>query len=310
MNNNEIELVLKDWVYMWTEVFSAANPDLETANDILDTDADYMGDSLAINNNYDYEIISDTECHFYHYLGMRLPHVARIMLRLDYVVSDKMSSMIALFNRNVLPDIVAFSVEQTVQSFKDFCIKEGIKLSPLFKIEPDVIEDLKHSLTEGMIDTYINHRKQHDIDCYKGEHTIALNCPQSNSINITLNVSFLIIDEILFDNIGFKRNSNRDLFFEKVPECRYYTLKMKCIQISNHPVDLTVVDVQLYLIILDCSLQMLLGDNADKLIPILEERGANKDVRDIFFKSATELFNMYKNSAITPAPTDWNALIR
>ena len=113
--------------------------------------------------------------------------------------------MVALFNRNGLPHIVAFSIEQIVQLFKDSCTNEGITLSPLFKIEPDV---------------------------------------------------------------------------------------------------------QLYFIILDCSLQMLLGYNAHKLIPILEERGAKNDVHDIFFWSATELFNLYKNSAITPASTDWNALIR
>jgi hypothetical protein len=85
---------------------------------------------------------------------------------------------------------------------------------------------------------------------------------------------------------------------------------MKCIQIDKHSVALSSLDVQLFLIILDCYLQMLLGDKADVLNAVLEDRGVNSNHRNMYFKSSTELFSIFHDSAIAPVQTDWNSIIR
>jgi len=310
MHKNDIELELLEVFFMWTEVYSPQNPDFEKTHDFNASDSDIAYDSMQINNNFDYEISPNKEWHFYHYLGMRLPHLARVMVRMDYLITGEEPSWSTLFDYNNIQAVVALSIDRTLEAFKEFCKLNNVDLSPQFKIEPDVLKEMEATLSQGMVDTYINHRRCHDIECFEAENTIALQCPQSDKIRITLLVSFMVIDEILFNNIGFKRIHNRDVFYEKVPECRYYTLKMKCLQISNHPVDLTSLDVQLFLVIVDCSIQMLLGDKSDFLLPALEKRGVTDEVRSLFFKSTTELFTIYRDYPIAPAPTDWNSLIR
>ena len=169
---------------------------------------------------------------------------------------------------------------------------------------------MKDILSKGMVETYTNNRQYHDTNCFEAENTIALHCPQSAETNITLHCCFLIMDEILFNNPAFNRSYNRSVFYNYVPECRYYTLKMKCIQIATQAVALSSLNVQLFLVLLDCSLQMLLGDKADCLIAVLEERGVSQNIRNIFFKSSTELFSLFHNTPIAPVQTDWNSIIR
>lgn len=309
MENADFEIQLTNVVYMWTEIYSERNPDFEAVSPLFSNDDEEGGMHILLTNNFDYDDFTDNEWHFYHYLGIRMPRLARITLRLDYLIVGEIYSWEVLFEKHNITQIVSHSVDRTVKAFKEFCSTNGLDLSPDFALRPEEIDDMEKTLSEGMTEAYHTHRKDHDRINYEAQHTVSLQCPQSTKINVTLNLAFLVMDEVLFDNTAFKRNHNRDVFFEQVPECRYYTLKMKCMKINRQQVDLTILDTKLFLIVLDCSLQILLGDKVDFLIPVLDGRGAVEKVRDIFFKSATELFNLFKGQTLAPVPTDWNALI-
>ena len=310
MNVRDIEVELIDIFYMWTEVYSPQNLDIEETPFISSTFEDKGDATMQISNNFDYEILPNKEWHFYHYLGMRLPHLARVVIRLNYQMKGEDPAWSTLFTFENIQELVLLSIEHTVLSFKDFCKTNSVDLIPTFKIDAEELEEMKVVLSKGMVETYNTNRKYHDLNCFEAENTIALHCPQSAHVNITLHCSFMIIDEILYNNLAFKRSYNRSVFYNYVPECRYYTLKMKCIQIAQHPVALSSLDVQLFLVLLDCSLQILLGDKADFLIAVLEERGVSSNHRKMYFKSATELFSIFHDSAIAPAQTDWNSIIQ
>jgi len=109
---------------------------------------------------------------------------------------------------------------------------------------------------------------------------------------------------------AFNRKHNCKVFFEKLNEIYYYTMRIHVIKIFEEDIDVSDSDMQCFLIVLQCALQVLLGDKGDLLIPVIEERGVNKETRSLYFKAASFLLDGLRGDDIFPEPVDWNALIR
>ncbi len=308
------EIILFELNTLWSEIYTTDNPDLE--NDMAKSD-EFIGDGLdmVLVNNFDYEELPDNRYEFYSDLTMRLPDVASITIRSQFQIVAEDFDWDQFFDKNILNPIIEAALNATTDSFKDFCQENNLTIpGTMSEKEYTVGKEMVEQLCKDLVNQYFNHRKFYDIDNGERIKKIALICPMGTTMNISLNITFLVMDEILFNNKNFNRNHNRDIFFKYVPEMKYNSLRMKCIQIGKHDVTLTEADEYFFLKCITCVVQILIGDKYDYLIPILEERNVTREVQDIFFKSASKLIEIFNSlpaeKGYKEEKIEWNKLIQ
>jgi len=129
-----------------------------------------------------------------------------------------------------------------------------------------------------------------------------------------IQLTFSVIDQLIYKNAAYNRIHNREVFFEQVPEMRYNSLRLKCAQIDTQDVNLTDIESIFFLKCIDCSVQILLNNIGDRLQPILKEWGANEEILNNFYKSATQVFKIYQKPQAekflnAPKP-NWDKLMK
>jgi hypothetical protein len=308
------EIILFDLNILWYEIYTTDNPNFENDSAISGEIVDDGLDMVLI-NNFDYATLPDNRREFYSDMTMRLPKVASVTIRSQFKIVAEDFDWDLFFDVDILNQIIAVALESTTTAFKDICKENAVVLPPeMTKEEYKADEKMTKQLCKDLVSQYFNNRKLYDIANEKQLKNIGLTCPMGNTMNISLNITFLVMDEILFNNKNFNRRHNRDAFFKYVPEMKYNSLRMKCIQIGQHDVQLTEMDVHFFLKCIDCAVHMLVGDKCDFLIPVLEQRNVTREVQGIFFKSAGKLFAIYNDM---PAEKDykeekieWDKLIK
>jgi hypothetical protein len=308
------KIILFELNILWSEIYTTNNPDLE--NDLLKSD-EVIGDGLdmVLVHNFDYEALPDNRWEFYSDMTMRLPDVASITIRSQFQILAEDFDWDLFFNEEILNPLIEAALNATTDSFKYFCQENNLILpGDMSKEGYKVGEEMVKRLCKDLVTQYFNHRKFYDIDNEININKIALICPMGTTMNISLNLTFLVMDEILFNNKNFNRKQNRDVFFEYVPEMKYNSLRMKCIQIGKHDVTLTGADEFFFMKCITCAVQMLVGDKSDFLIPVLEERNVTREVQGIFFKSASKLVDLYNSlpeeKGFNEEKFEWNKMIQ
>lgn len=314
MNSINAELFEKN--ILWFEKYSAENIDTEIdLNMNIIDDVSESTPLLRISNLFDYAILPDNKWEFYSDIAVKFPHVASVMVRSQYhIISDNFKWDI-LFDLEKLRAIIYNSITNALLEFRLICKKFDVELTDEMKDkDPEITDEMIIGVCENIIHEYNTLRKPYDLANENEITVIELICPSSSSISITLNLTFLVMEQILFNNLGFNRAQNRDAFFAIVPEMKFYTLRMKCIQIGKHEVKMTSEDVHYFLICMDCALQTLLGENGDLLTPVLESKNITVDVQNTWFKSAAELMKVCRQSVEDSIQRnekfDWGTLIK
>lgn len=296
MNAINVELFEKN--ILWFEKFSPENMDTEIDlnMDVLNVENESTP-MLRISNLFDYAILPNNKREFYSDIAVKFPHVAAVMVRSQYHISSDNFEWDHLFELDKLRVIIYNSIINALLEFRIICQKNDVELLDEMKEkDPEITDEMIIGVCENIIYEYNTIRKPYDLENEDGLREIELNCPSSSSIILTLNLTFLVMEQVLFNNSAFNRPHNRDKFFEIVPEMKFYSLRMKCIQIGKHAVELTAEDVHYFLICMDCALQTLLGDKGDYLIPALESRGVTDDAQQKWFTSAAELIKVCRQS--------------
>jgi len=313
MNTINIELFEKNT--LWFEKYSQENLDTEIDIEINESGENVdPGPQFKICCLFDYATLPDKRWEFYCDVFVKLPHVAVVMIRSQYKVFSDNFEWDSLFVVENMKLILTNSIYNALFEFKDICVANSIALTPeIIEKKPEVPNEMIDLVCENVVDEYFTHRKPNDIVNNLALKEIELRCPMSEQVNITLNLTFLVMEQVLFNNLRFKRRENQDVFFKIVPEVKFYTLRMKCIQIGQHEVELTVMDLHFLLICMDCAIQMVLGDKGDLLIPVLEERGVTNEIQTAWFKSATELLHATRDSVADSMERnekfEWNKMI-
>lgn len=313
MNRIQVELFEED--ILWFEQYSAENVDTEfDFEPENDDEQDGAAPMMRIGSLFDYVTLPDNKWEFYSDISVKLPQVAAVMVRSQYSVYSEDFEWDHLFSLENLRPIISNALMNALVEFRLLCIQNEVDLSPeMREKDPEVTSEMIEGVCGNIVDEYLSHRKRYDIANEAALKEIELRCPSSNATNITLNLTFLVMEQILFNNTRFNRRHNREIFFPVVPEMKFYSLRMKCIQIGKHEVAMTAEDVHYFLICMDCALQTVLGDKGDRVIPVLEERGANDAVQQIWFKSATDLVNVCRQSVEDSIERkekfDWNKMI-
>lgn len=310
-----INLKLFEKTVLWYEIFSSQNPDFKTSLDELEeNEIGGKGAIVSLINNFDYATLPNNEWHFYSYITVHLPNVVSVTAAVQYKFFSDDFNWDQFFTVEVFKPAFVNAVENAVMLFHDFCLKNALEADAEFTKEGFMPDDkLINGICEDTIDIYFNNRKLNDIANYPAQIEIQLSSPYCKETYITLTLTFIVLSEILFFNSEFNRKHNREEFFKKVPEMKFYSLWTKCSRMAKQDVELTVMDTSLFLICVDCAMQMVLGDKADLLIPLLEQKGVTGDVQKIWFKSSTALFNAFCKNGTDPLngeeKIDWNKLI-
>jgi hypothetical protein len=310
----EIDVVLFEKNILWYEIYSTENPDTEIDLETME-DMDSENPMMKLGCLFDYAILEDNSREFYTDILVKLPHTAAIMMRSHYSIKAEGFEWEYLFYPDKLKPIVSDALMNSMIEFRAFCADKGVKLpSEMLAKEPELTDEMVNGVCYNFVEDYNSYRKIYDAANAGAQKEIELNCPRSNGAIVTLNLTFLVMEQILFNNRRFNREYNREEFFKKVPEMKFYTLRMKCIRIGQHPVALTVEDVHYFLICMDCALQMILGDKADYLTPVLKERGVTDEVLQMWFKNASQLLNACRKSVEESIQRnekfDWSDIIR
>ena len=306
MKNDTIQIARS--TILWFEAYHPNHPEVLLA----DYDPDEL--ELDVAGNFDYEITDDNLRHIYIDLETKVVPYGAIFVRSDFEFELNGDTWDDYFTHDFLYPMVKLSLQESGDAFKEACEEEQITLPRDIPVQDKFII----SICESVIDLYFTIFKPYDLANAELRNTIAFDCPQCNAAFITMQGTFLVIDEIIYHNPLFNRKHNQHVFGNYVPLMKYNTLRAKCMDIVKHPVKLSSYNTILFYTCVDCAMQMLLGDKSDVLAIACDARGMTSEVRTLFYRLATELFDMvYKNPDQTQtgmadqrAMHDWNALFK
>ena len=300
---------------LWFDKYSSTFPDLNV--DITDPKED-SNEYMQIAALYDFETLKDDEYRFYFVLNLRFPNLAALSARFSFRLKEEEFDWDNFFTEGTIREIIVTCMPPAFDCFIETCNEQGVELPPDFERREEESEKFYDFVSKDIIANYHKNREPLKLANSPDASKIDLVCPKSGIIHITMNAVFITLDEILFNNQRFNLLSNRKTFFDVVPELRFYTLKEKCLEIANHDVEISVVNMGAFLNCVDCAMQMLLGDKGDYLIPVLEHYNITKEYQKDFFQSVTSLFTTYneKGKSIDPGYSfanhrkEWNSLIQ
>lgn len=297
--------------YLWFEAFNDKNIDLEYS--IADEESvSGEGALLQMWSTFDHEMLTNGDRRLYLDVGVRLPNVASIMVRSQFALfcDSGQVSLDQLFTVENIKPLLEFAVENAMIGFRDICLERKIEFPQELHNPSAANRSIIDLFCSELVNFYFSRRKPLDEKNTIAQYDIALRCPQVDTIGLTLNLTFLVLDDILFYNHAFNRQHNKKMFFELVPEMLYYTVKLRCLEISKHPIEISQIHLQLLLECVNCAMQVLLGDKGDCFAELLDKQRISEDVLKVYFKSATNLFEVCESNGFTQKRADWTVRIR
>jgi len=304
----EIEGKVVQENFLWFEAFHPDHPEVINGN--YDSD----NPTLLFISSFDYEKRPLDKWRVYIDIGIKLMPIAKIKVRLAFEFKRKGISWDDIFDIEVIRNMVDLTMQQCIITFNENCKESAIKLP----FEIPCSEEVVLQISNTLIAQYFDIRMPQDIaNAYLLSKT-GLECkPEIDSV-ILLKCTFMVLDELFYNSKQFDRKHNLEVFSDYVPEPKYFTIKMNCGEIDEHPVKLNYLDTILFYICVDCALQMLVGDKSDLLIAALEKNGLTKELRKAFLKHGTTFFEQYQTKVRMPGVRiinleekhDWNILFR
>jgi hypothetical protein len=244
-----------------------------------------------IANNFDYEHIAPNNYNIFIDINVKMYPIA-IRTRTSFSIESDDVSWDTLFVLKYITPMVDHALTNAynsfVEHFNNNC-DDTINEIP-------VIESVTQMFSQGIISQYQTLRKNDDIkNAYLIKNT-GLEIITGTSTILTIHPTFVILDEIVYNNPQFNRKQNRKTLFDVIPEPQYTTIKLHCLQILEKDVVLNYYDTIMFFQCLDCALQVLMGDKADKLQAVMHSNGFDSDAQAIFIKQGTTMFKQLRNT--------------
>jgi len=294
--------------FLWFEAFHPDHPE------VINGDYDSESPTLQFISSFDYEKRQSDIWRTYIDIGIKLIPIAKIKVRLAFEFKNKGISWDDIFDKEVIRKMVGVTMEQCIITFKENCKESAIELPFAIPFSDEVVLQISNT----MIDQYFDIRKPQDIANAYLLSNIGLECnPEIDSV-VLLKCTFMVLDELFYNSKLFDTKHNLEVFSQYVPEPKYFTIKMNCVEIDEHPVTLNYFDTILFYICVDCALQMLVGDKSEWLIEALKRNGLTEKIRKAFLKHGTTFFEQYHTKVLLPGVRiinleekhDWNILFR
>jgi hypothetical protein len=293
--------------YLWFEVFHPLH------EEVINAEFDEINPKADLTANFDYEIVSGDLRHIYIDIGLRYLPVAAILTRscFEFRFNGKWDKLMVpeFFNA-----IIPLAIEKCIKGFEEQCIQHNLQAPK----EVIINEQITSSITESLIKLYSNYRKYDDVANLYLITKRGLRITTGKKTLRIFKITFAVIDALLYYNDVFDRRNNREMFTEIMPEVVYFSLKLKCLELVNHEIELSIKETVFFLLCLDFSMQILLGDLEETLMKALAKQGMSETVRELYIKNGAEFIDDY-NKLLKKCDvsiknlenrTDWNNLIR
>jgi hypothetical protein len=264
-----------------------------------------------ISFTYDYERLPQDEWLFHADASISIIPYGNLLTRTSLQLT---ATPAELFSPPIMKLIIKTALETVTATFPQFSATNHFPQMGTI----GVTDQLIIGFLQPAINTYTHHRAKNDINNHVLLTTAGLQLTPGGNTSLILKGTFIILDQILYENPAFNGEHNRNAIATYVPLPSYETVKWKCIQIDKQNVQLTWMDTMFLFLCLDCALQLLLGDHADTLTPGIEKFGMSELRRQEYITFSSEMLRVIKNQMKDKAFTilnledqiDWNRLMR
>jgi len=306
MENSTIEAVCSNLLYF--EAFYPNHPELIINN------YDPEDPGIYVSGNFDNVLLDDGLRHIYIDIDLTMLPFGSILVRSEFEFAQNGEQWDDLFTKEYVYPMVRLAFTESASTFyEQYELSQNKKAN-----EIQIFDEVVHVIGNDIIEQYNTNRKPHDLENAEIKKAFGLECIQSTPTFVTIQGTFLIIDELIYNNPLFNRKHNRAALGHYIHESKYNTLKMKCLEITEHPVTLSYYDAIFFYICVECALQMLLGDKGDLMTDSLDAKGMVTEVRGLFIRHGSLLFdklhqNISKtNASISDLETnrDWDNLFK
>ncbi|SDC85333.1 hypothetical protein [Williamwhitmania taraxaci] len=262
--------------------------------------------------NFDYDTLFDGTKRVYIDIGI-VGNSIDVMYRSGIEFNGTNISWEEIFTNNFLYNRVEDAINNGYEAYLDFCKKQNISYPHHLIANKRQVE----AFTSSIVNQY-NIRRDSDIEHEYLINTIGLECATGTDTILLIKGTFAILDEILFTNLAFKNALNRDSFGDIVPIPKYATIRYTCMQIEYEDILLSFFDSILLYQMIDCALQLLVGDKSEIVKVMLAKIGIADEEQRMYTKLGTELFTRLRemlqqaNARIINCENfiDWNSMLQ
>ena len=307
-NKITIQWVAKERTLLWFEKYDPLYPEE------IHPDTDPKKVKLCHTINYDYEMLPEKKPRIYFDMGLRVFTVAAISVRTQIESECNQYDWNFYFQKAVIEPVIRIALRNCVEEFRKQCVAHNIKINTSLKPEPELVRNMINAVYQNYHELRIND----DIVNKKIIESPGLILqPDRIKTIIPIDITFMILNDVFYNNKKFNRKKNLENFTKVVPEPIYHTVRMKAMKIVSEEVNLSMYHTSYFLICLDCALQLILGEAEQELLTSLHSKGLTIENRDIFIKEGSYILNYFhealrkKNSRVSNLENryDWNRLI-
>lgn len=285
-------------------------PFLPEDAEVINSGADKEHPKASLNYNFDYEKFLRNKWKFHIDIGFVVIPFAKTCVRSSFSITCAEEH---LFTKEILDKITVVGLETCIEGFNQYCKEHNMPHD--WKL-PDLEKSAK-DYSETIIRQYFTSRKSDDERNAKLQID-GLNFTPGTLTELVVNGTFMVMDEIMFYNRNFNTKANRKTISQLIAFPRYYTLKLNSVDIAKGKVQLTWEQTVYFVLCLDCTLQLLLGEQFEKLKPAIEKEGFNNENINSFIGFGSNLLNEVQkhlkssNASISNLNQkhDWNMLIK
>lgn len=242
---------------------------------------------------YDYETnIKTKRSYLYFYIEIDT-YIATLQSRVVFEYKKRNGSSEYIFTLDYILSSLSLAFSKAGQMMREKCGPYAEREGFL----PDLSNERLEAMAQRIVNEYHQLRKEEDVYNARAQETMLLECIYDHPYSNVIQLSIIIIDEILYLNPGFNREHNRKEFFDRVPFQKYMTLRQKCYAMEQHALALSIFEGIYFFICLDCALQVIVGDKSEVVSRSLEEnQGIDDEIRKLYIQYGSEMIDQLKKA--------------
>ncbi|MGE0635100.1 MAG: hypothetical protein AB7G44_00990 [Bacteroidia bacterium] len=291
--------------------YSLHHESYEANHPLVVTDKAGGKDSATVYFTYDYERLTNQEWLFHADVTLNYIPYGKQITRTTF---NFVCSPAELFSKAIISLIIKEAIKNAITSFTTYRAHNNMPVvSPV-----EVPEQVISNFAADAIEIYNKHFAQQEKDNYALASIPGMKLTPGGYTTLTVKGTFMILNHILYEDPVFDNEYNRNALGNYMTVEIYQTLKWKCLHIENEDVQLSWFHTVLFFLCLDCALQLLLGEHADKLTPRLEKYGMIPSIQKDYIKFSSDMLRnlkqQMKNGGMIVSnldeQIDWNSLMR
>jgi hypothetical protein len=266
--------------------------------------------SLTHTFDEDYEKLPGGRFRFHVDTGIYIHRIAKGLTRTTCECEFD-GTLDELFRPYVISVIVKGAFNVCVNEMKLQCADIG---RPLLQ-EWTVPDETVNMYTTAWIENYFREGKRIEEGNRRMTEKEFIGFTPGWNIEMLINGTFMITDEVVLKNPLFKREQN---FKNLMQSSKYQSLKLKCMKVAKEDVSLNLLESTWLVICIDLALQMLIGDYADVLAPSLLKSGMTEETKKEYIEIAGGFIESVNESLKQSKATvtdleerkDWSSIIQ